>query len=138
MSISTRFDSAIHDTRPSWHNPRILTILLLIFIGGGIAGAVAMRMRSAALQRSPAMMGVWQESDKTLYLENLKRELDLTPDQAKKISEVLDDLVMFYQNLQTQMDDLRAQGKRRIVQVLTEEQRKKFEKRLDKFRTNAH
>lgn len=134
MSISTRIESAIHDTRPSWNNPRILAVLLLVFVGGALAGALALKVRWTGAPR-PSASVPWLESDKVLYLENLKRELDLTPEQSQKIEQVLDDLVMFYQNLQTQMDDLRAQGKKRILQVLTEEQKKKFEKRLDKFRS---
>jgi hypothetical protein len=138
VSISTRFDSAIHDARPSWHNPRILGVLLLVFLGGASAGAMAFRLGWLGGARStPPSFGAWRESDKLLYLDTLKRELDLTPDQSAKIEASLDDLVMFYQNLQTQMDDLRAQGKRRIVEVLTEEQRRKFEKRMDRFRTPA-
>jgi Spy/CpxP family protein refolding chaperone len=115
--------------------------LLLVFLGGVSLGAGAVRLGLFGLPHasaSPANMGVWKESDKILYVENLRRELDLTPAQAKEIETALDDLVMFYQNLQTQMDDLRAQGKSRIVRVLTDEQRKKFEHRLDKFRAPAH
>ena len=138
MSITTSLNHAIHDSRPSWHNPRILTTLLLVFLGGVSTGAIVVRMGLFGLPRAsanPTNMTVWKESDRTLYVENLRRELELTPDQAKEIEAALDDLVMFYQNLQTQMDDLRAQGKSRILRVLTEEQRKKFEHRLDKFRT---
>lgn len=136
MSIAGRLDSALHDARPSWHNPRILGILLLVFLGGASAGAMAIRSGwFSGPKPAPAVLNVWRESDKLLYLENLKSELNLTPEQAVKIEAALDDLVMFYQNLQTQMDDLRAQGKRRIVEVLTPEQRVKFEKRMDKFRT---
>jgi Spy/CpxP family protein refolding chaperone len=138
VSLTTRIDSAIHDARPSWHNPRILGILLLVFLGGASTGVMAIRMGwFSAAKQAPAALNVWREQDKVLYLANLKRELDLTPEQSAKIEAALDDLVMFYQNLQTQMDDLRAQGKGRILEVLTEEQRKKFEKRMDKFRTPA-
>ena len=42
--------------------------------------------------------------------------------------------MMFYQSLQSQMDDVRANGKQRILQMLNEEQRKKFEKRIETLR----
>jgi hypothetical protein len=43
---------------------------------------------------------------------------------------VLDDFVMYVQMLQAQMDDVRANGKARIMRVLDERQKKKFEKML--------
>ncbi len=40
----------------------------------------------------------------------------------------IDDFVMYYQGLQGQMDDWRAEGKKRIMQILNPEQQKKFER----------
>jgi uncharacterized membrane protein len=129
--VSLNLKTAIHDPRPSWHNPRILSTLLAVFLCGAIAGAVAMRTYMVRTMRTAPAGAVW---DKAVYLDNLKRELDLSPHQAKEIEAVLDDFMMFYQSLQSQMDDVRANGKSRILQVLNEEQRKKFEKRLEVLR----
>jgi hypothetical protein len=43
---------------------------------------------------------------------------------------ILDDFVMYMQMLQAQMDEVRANGKERILRVLDEKQRDKFEKML--------
>jgi hypothetical protein len=129
--VSLNLKTAIHDPRPTWHNPRILSTLLAVFLCGAVAGAVTMRTYMMRTSRTTAVGPTW---DKAVYLESLKRELDLTPDQAKEIEAVLDDFMMFYQSLQSQMDDVRANGKARILQMLNEEQRKKFEKRIETLR----
>ena len=60
----------------------------------------------------------------------MKKDLDLTPEQAVQIETVLDEFVLYYQNLQGQMDDFRAEGKNRILRVLDERQKAKFEKMM--------
>jgi len=135
VSLNLSLKSAIHDSRPSWHNPRILSTLLLVFLCGATAGAIAVRMGVLGLSRPVASGPAWREGDRTLYFEHLRKELDLTPDQSREIEAVLDDFMLYYQSLQSQMDEVRANGKQRILRVLNEEQRKKFEKLLDTLRT---
>jgi hypothetical protein len=129
--VSLNLKSAIHDPRPTWHNPRILSTLILVFLCGAAAGAVAMRMYAVRTMRPVAAT---LASDKAVYLANLKSELNLSPDQAKEIDAVMDDFVMYYQSLQSQMDEVRANGRQRILKVLNEEQQKKFEKRIESLR----
>lgn len=71
-------------------------------------------------------IGTWKESTREMTLDYFRRELALTPGQAHEIEAVLDDYVIYYQNLQTQMDDFRYEGKKRILQILNEEQRNKY------------
>jgi hypothetical protein len=61
--------------------------------------------------------------------------LNLTPDQAGQIASVLDDFMMYYQTLQAQMDDVRATGKNRIMKLLNDDQRQKFEHMLSDLQT---
>ncbi len=63
-------------------------------------------------------------------MQRLTSELDLTPTQQAELETVLDDFVMYVQTLQAQMDDVRGSGKARIMRVLDEQQKKKFEKML--------
>jgi Spy/CpxP family protein refolding chaperone len=123
--------AAIHDPRPTWHNPRILTTLLLVFLCGAAAGAIAMRTYYLRVLRPPATVQGW---DQKLYLEGLKRDLNLTPEQANEIEAALNDFVKYYQSLQMQMDDLRSNGKDRILRVLTPEQKKTFENMRSRLR----
>jgi hypothetical protein len=108
----------------NWHHPRILALLVLIFLCGAAAGVLGMRLAGSAMARPS--ISTWKESTRDLTLDWFRRELQLTPDQAREIEAVLDDYVIYYQNLQTQMDDFRYEGKKRILQILNEEQREKY------------
>jgi Spy/CpxP family protein refolding chaperone len=113
------------DSRCAWQNPRVLTTLLLIFLCGAAVGAFAMR---AGLHRAlhPADP-YWKEGGKEISLQRFKKDLNLTPSQAQQMETVLDDFMMYYQTLQGQMDEVRASGKDRVMRILDDKQRKKFE-----------
>jgi Spy/CpxP family protein refolding chaperone len=116
------------DRTPSWHNPRILFLLLVVFLGGLGCGLFAGHViESRRLARAVAP---WHAGGRERAMAHLKQDLNLTPDQARQIEALLEDLAMYYDNLQGQMDDFRADGKERIRKVLTPEQQKKFEKLL--------
>lgn len=124
MSVLT----AMTDPRPTWHHPKILLVLLAVFLCGAATGALVVRVSAPPVR---AAAPVWKEGGRERTLELMRKELDLSPEQAAKIETVLDDMVMYYQNLQGQMDDFRADGKQRILSVLTPEQQKKFKKMMD-------
>ena len=84
-------------------------------------------MRIVGTYMAKPSINTWKESTREMTLDWFRRELDLTPEQAREIEAVLDDYVIYYQNLQTQMDDFRYEGKKRIMQILNEEQRRKYE-----------
>ena len=71
-----------------------------------------------------------QESASKLNLQRFQSELNLSTAQSEKIALVLDDFSLYYQSLQEQADDLRATGKTRILQILDQNQRDKFEKMM--------
>lgn len=121
--------AASPDCGPTWHTPRVLAVLLLVFLCGAAAGALAIRMATPRLPAAAA----WTSGGREWTLDWMKRELDLTPAQAAEIETVLDEFVLYYQNLQGQMDDFRAEGKKRILRSLTPEQRKRFEKMVGKL-----
>ncbi len=64
---------------------------------------------------------------------NSRRELKLTPDQSQRLKTILDDFVKYHQDLETQIEDVRATGRNRILQMLTPEQRKRFEQLSDQL-----
>lgn len=114
--------------RPNWRNPRIWLILLLVFLCGSLAGALAFRY---GFYNSPAPPApYWSEAGKEISLQRLERELDLTEKQSQEIALILDDFVKYMHSLQVQMDEVRADGKRRILSVLDERQKKKFHEML--------
>jgi hypothetical protein len=112
---------------PSWQNPRVLCTLLLVFICGASLGMLVMSLgvHGGWSRGNPP---AWKVDGKQVTLEHLKQDLDLTPAQAEQLETVLDDFFMYYHTLQAQLDDVRATGKNRILRLLDEQQKRKFEK----------
>lgn len=113
----------------SWRNPRVLSILALVFLAGATAGAVGMRL---GIHQSLHKNGpYWKEGGKEISLQRFKKELSLTPQQEKDMEGVLDDFMMYYQTLQAQMEEVRSAGKSRILRILNEGQKQRFERMLN-------
>lgn len=100
-------------------NPRVagLTVLVLVFLCGAAAGALAMNLGVHNRLHQPAFDN---PAGRALYFERLRKELDLTPAQAEQMQSILND---FWQYYRTVLSD----SKTRIYQVLNEEQRRKFD-----------
>ncbi len=107
-----------------WTNPRIVFTLALVFLTGAAAGGLGMRygMKVVSAQNGPS----WKESGKEVTLQMFRKELKLSDAQAAEVETVLDDFMMYYQTLQAQMDEVRGSGKERILKILNEEQKAKF------------
>ncbi|HLY19213.1 MAG TPA: hypothetical protein VKR61_18435 [Bryobacteraceae bacterium] len=107
--------------RPLWISPKLAGVgaLLLVFLCGAVAGAVAMNLGHSALHPRP----FWDNSAKTEYLKEVARQLDLTPEQRTQMASILDDFAKYYQ---TVLSD----GRARIFSILNDEQKVKFEKML--------
>lgn len=105
-----------------WESPKFAGagVLLLVFLCGAVAGAVAMNLGAHTMLHPHAF---WDNTGKTDYLKSVTRQLDLTPDQAAQMSSILDDFAKYYQ---TVLSD----GKARILNILNDEQKRKFEKML--------
>lgn len=117
--------------QPTWQNPRILTTLVLVFLTGALAGAIGMREGlHAELHRGVAY---WRGDKAEFSYSQLKTELNLTPEQSERLKTILDDFAKYHEDLEAQIDDVRATGRNRIVQILTPEQRKRFEKLSDQL-----
>jgi hypothetical protein len=50
------------------------------------------------------------------------------PEQSERLKTILDDYAKYHEDLEAQIEDVRATGRTKIVQILTPEQRKRFEK----------
>jgi hypothetical protein len=93
-----------------------------------MAGALVMRFGIRGLPQNNAVY--YPVGDRKVALQQLTNELELSPAQAQQLELILDDFVMYVQMLQAQMDEVRANGKYRVMRVLDEKQQKKFEKML--------
>lgn len=117
--------------QPTWQNPRILTTLVLVFLTGALAGGIGMREGlHRELHRGVAY---WRGDKAEFSYGELKTELNLTPEQSERLKTILDDFAKYHEDLEAQIDDVRATGRNRIVQMLTPEQRKRFEKLSDQL-----
>ena len=110
----------------TWSNPRVLLTLTLIFVCGTAFGVVL----SSSYYRSrpshqPAVPSAIERA-RHVGLSNLKLKLNLTPDQEQTIMKILDDYGKFYQNIEDEREDVAQDGKKRILEVLTPDQRKLF------------
>jgi hypothetical protein len=107
---------------PLWISPKFagVGVLLLVFLCGAMAGAVAMNL-GAHNKLHPRPF--WDNTAKTEYLKTVARQLDLTPAQRSQMESILDDFSKYYQ---TVLSD----GRARIFNILNDEQKVKFEKML--------
>jgi Spy/CpxP family protein refolding chaperone len=117
----------------SWRNPKVLRVLSLVFVAGGLCGAVTFRTARILMRRDPPVTfpsggGSTSLREKEKAMSLLQRELNLTPAQSDKVSAIIDDYKRYYGNIQDQVEEVRATGKNRILEVLDPQQRTKFEK----------
>jgi Spy/CpxP family protein refolding chaperone len=114
--------------RASWRNPRILAILLVVFLCGSFAGALVMRYAVHPQFQQPAVY--WTKGGREITLEHYEEELNLTPEQSRQMELIIDDFMMYIHTLQAQMDEVRANGKSRILRILDPEQQARFEEMI--------
>ncbi|HKE25212.1 MAG TPA: hypothetical protein VKB88_22790 [Bryobacteraceae bacterium] len=94
--------------------------LVLVFLCGAVAGALAMNLGLHTRLHQPTFDS---PAGKALNFEHLQKELDLSPAQAEQMRSILNDFWDYYR---TVLSD----GKVRVEQILNEQQRKKFERLL--------
>ena len=114
--------------RASWSNPKVLVTLLLVFLAGALTGALGMQI--ALHGRIQSTSSGFGKANKAELLDRCKRELNLTPEQAREMAAILDDYANYYATLQDQLADVRQSGKSRIMNLLSDEQKQKFERML--------
>lgn len=114
----------------SWRNPKVLRVLLLVFVAGGLTGAVTFRVARMIFRREVVAAAPNAPSlrDKEKAMAMLQRELSLTEAQSLQVGLILDDYKRYYGNIQDQVEEIRATGKGKILKVLDPQQRAKFEK----------
>lgn len=132
------------DHPASWRNPRILSTLLLVFLAGGVAGALTLKTavwyrahyRPQIASRPPVPGPILPENtDTAKSVGKLQTELNLTPAQVQTLETTLDDYHKYLQQLEQQVLELQRQildtkshGKENIRKILTPEQREKYDR----------
>jgi len=123
---------------PAGRNPKVIGTLVVVFLAGAAVGALTMqvglhdKLHRTVSAASP--QAARKASTDDALVQRFKTELNLSPAQTDNIAMVLDDYRHYYQNLQDQLDDVRATGKNRILQILDPQQRDKFERIMGDLR----
>jgi len=108
----------------SW-NPRAVCVvtLALVFLCGVAAGAVVMNLGVHTRLHQPSFETA---AGKALYFSRMQKELNLTPSQQEQMESILNDCWQYYR---TVLSDSRS----RVEQILSDEQRRKFEHLLQEY-----
>ena len=101
-----------------------ILVLGLMFLCGAAAGALAMNLGVHTRLHQPTFDTA---QGRALTFDKLQRELNLTPPQAEQVQSILNDMWQYYRTVLTD-------SKSRVEQVLTPEQRDKFEHLLQQQR----
>jgi hypothetical protein len=113
-------------------NPKVAGTLVVVFLAGAAVGALTMQMglheRLHRTVSAATLPVIRKASSNDALIQRFKTDLNLSADQTDKIAMVLADYREYYHNLEDQLDDVRSTGKSRIMQILDEQQRAKFEK----------
>jgi hypothetical protein len=99
--------------------------LTLVFLTGVLAGAVAMNLGAHKYIHRSAPF--WTDGGKDVWLHRWQKDLDLTPEQTQQMTVILDDFGTYYRNVL-------SDGKGRILRILNDDQKRKFDKMIDEQR----
>ena len=97
--------------------------LLLVFLCGAVAGALAISLtKNASMHGAPPV-----SSGLSMSVTEMKNGLDLTDDQTRQLTSILDDFSHYY-------DNLLADGNSRIIEILDPAQKERFAKMIQQHR----
>ncbi len=119
-----------------WTNPRVLAILAVIFLCGAACGSVVTRTLLHSRIEARVSHQRTIEAARSYGLERLRSELNLSPAQEQRITKLLDDYGKYYQNIEDEREDVAEHGRRHILDLLTPEQRKRFNQMFAQSRTH--
>ncbi len=115
---------------------RALLYLTLIFTCGMVAGALAMNVvEHGWLHRGIPYVRTSRISNEARahILEQVKKELVLTPAQAGQLETIVDDTMKQFEDLHEQAHRVRLESRERIRSILDDQQKVKFEEAMAKL-----
>lgn len=110
---------------------KLYGMVALIFASGMIAGGFTMNLVDRYWLRPQSSF--LSEAEKAMAVQHFSQELELNAAQAKAIDDILDEFIMQQANLMAEFRSSRVLGHDRILQVLNEDQRKRFKKVLSEL-----
>ncbi|HEV7903933.1 MAG TPA: hypothetical protein VGO96_08840 [Pyrinomonadaceae bacterium] len=119
--------------RPGSPRLKILLVLLGVFILGGVTGASLDSLYRTRGRRDNGRQSGEHRGGRDNMFENMRRDLNLSEQQATEIRAILDQTRNEYRTLRTEVrpryDAVRQQARTRIRSLLTPEQQKLFDAR---------
>jgi uncharacterized membrane protein len=114
-------------SRRAW-DPRVavVSVLVLVFLCGAAAGALAMESGLHSRLHRPSFD---TPAGRSINFERLQRDLALSPEQSEQMRSILDDMWQYYRTVLT---DTKA----RVEMILNGDQREKFERILQQQKAN--
>jgi len=111
-----------------WNLP-IAVYLFLVFVSGGVVGALGYRMYSPPSARSEQHVNpeVWRKQ----YLDELRTRVNLTPDQIQKMNILLDETDASFNQARAQhhqeIEKIREDHRAKLRTILTADQLPKYD-----------
>jgi len=130
---SPKFSTFLEMTRP-W---KLILLLVGIFIGGGVTGVFVTVRFGREWFANRSFPDHWA----TIHLKKLTEKLELKPEQADQILPIIrrnrDNLNQVRNEFQAQIKTVFERMEREITEILTPEQRPKYEKLIQEMRERA-
>lgn len=111
-----------------WKLP-IALYLFLVFVSGGVVGALGYRMYSPPSARSEHRVSpeVWRRQ----YLDELRTRANLTPDQVQKMNAIMDETDASFNQARAQhhqeIEKIKEDHRAKLRAILTADQLPKYE-----------
>jgi hypothetical protein len=110
-------------------NPPIAVYLFLVFVSGGVVGALAHRMYSPPAARSDQRTS--PEEWRRKYLNELETRVNLTPEQVQKVNVILNDtdasFTQMHEKHHLEIEKIKEDHRAQLRAILTAEQLPKYE-----------
>jgi hypothetical protein len=111
---------------------KAFAVLVAVFLSGVVSGAVGLRIYHQHITAAASgSEGIDLHAQPGVVAKHLRDELALTEDQVAQVEDVLDECIMREADLLMQTKQLRSEAKQRILQLLNDQQRKKFATVID-------
>jgi hypothetical protein len=106
---------------------KAFAILVAVFLSGVVSGGVGLRVyyqQTALAGSDPPRIDLHARPG--VVARHLRDELGLSENQVAQVTDVLDECIMREADLLMQTKQLKSEARQRILELLDEQQRKKF------------
>ena len=115
---------------------KAFAVLVVVFLSGIVSGAAGLRVyRQHTTSPDSDSPRIDLHAQPGVVAKHLRDELALTEDQVAQVEDVLDECIMHEADLLMRAKQIRTEAKQRILELLNDEQRKKFASVIEEVST---